>query len=642
MKLSVLNTPARYCTIVLSALSYICAGAQVPPSANPSPQAPAQPAASQSNPATGPSQQPNSPKQQKSSAIILNFQLRPLKGNTEDLFDPASTNNPGQTRADKFWVNGQVVDATQAESLSALSAGFAAYRLSAPAGCQAATTISAAEIGVSKPPTNSLPIDVGDRNNIDLPEIKQVDMQFIRQKMTQAAQALSSISPWIGSAITSQYGGVQGSTNTTSYFAAQATFAGQPQVQSTYNTGQPSTVQTSYNGQCPSGYFISGITAGNGITCSAVTATTPSTGPLSGSLSSTQVTTPTPSLQTQITAPAFAATVPAQPAATGALNPTSTVAPNPYDALSQQVELNSELLTYEALYSGLASDNSFISPAGAVGGPRHQVTLAFPIDVSPFTPYKGAVAEVRVFMIPARVKTAQPPAHPLSVVNLLPASNTYNVARATTDTKQFGAGVTLDLIGISATGGKTKSTLYLAKDTDTIALQYQNPVSGLDPDVKTPMGGAFRNLLPVGECSATGQDVWKKTADDPNYDRLRLAVQTGPREFGYPADSPSFLCPSGARQEPEFADYFCRDALARIQQKDRCGGPDLQKQLHVEVLRHHRFAQLFISRPVSHNGRPRSRRECKGHGKRLLYRSQHAGQNGKCEPGSGLHRKRSR
>jgi hypothetical protein len=74
-------------------------------------------------------------------------------------------------------------------------------------------------------------------------------------------------------------------------------------------------------------------------------------------------------------------------------------------------------------------------------------------------------------MVPWVAATNQSPSSPLSVINLLPASNTYNVARATTNTKQFGAGVTLDQIGVGATGGKTKSTLYLAKDTDTIALQ---------------------------------------------------------------------------------------------------------------------------------------------------------------------------
>jgi hypothetical protein len=173
----------------------------------------------------------------------------------------------------------------------------------------------------------------------------------------------------------------------------QLTTAGLPQNQTTCNTGQPTTVLNSYT---PARYVVTGITIGNGLTCTASTATPAPTSPSTGSLNATQVTTPTPSLQTQITAPAFAAAAPAQPTPTGALAPTSTIGANPYDILSREVELSSELLTYQALFSGLTSDNSYITPNGIVGGGRNQVTLAFPISVSPFTPYKGAVAEVRV------------------------------------------------------------------------------------------------------------------------------------------------------------------------------------------------------------------------------------------------------
>jgi len=404
---------------------------------------------------------------------------------------------------------------------------ISAYVITDGEGCFEAKTVSDAGLGTLNVPVTKLPHAFGGRNNITVPEIKLVDPQFIRQKLNQAAQALATLTPWNATAITNQYGATQGSTNTNSYFAGQLTTAGTPQVQSTYNTGQPSTTVTSYNGQCPANYYISAI-SGTSVTCTAVATPGTTAMPSSGSLNSTQVTTPSPSLQTQLTTPSFVATVPTQPTATGALTPSSTVAPNPYDILSQQVELNSELVTYQALFSGLASDNSYISNSGQVGGARQQVTLAFPVSVSPFAPYKGAVAEVRVFMIPSKAATANSsvPTSPLSVVNLLPASNTYNVAQATTNTKQFGAGVTLDLIGVGASGGKTKSTLYLAKDTDTIALQYANPIARIEKDVKKPITATFRELLPVGECEITSTTNWtaaSKLADE-KYDLSKAII----------------------------------------------------------------------------------------------------------------------
>jgi hypothetical protein len=116
----------------------------------------------------------------------------------------------------------------------------------------------------------------------------------------------------------------------------------------------------------------------------------------------------------------------------------------------------------------------------------------------------------------------------MSLVNLLPASNTYNVAQATTSTKQFGAGVTFSLIGVGVNGGKTKSALYLAKDTDTIALEYSNPAEARDNDAKKPLLATFRNMLPMGECDATRENAWEEDAtlasDKEPYDTQRAII----------------------------------------------------------------------------------------------------------------------
>ena len=428
-------------------------------------------------------------------------------------------------------VNGTVIPFGSTSQCYSTETELSVYILADGGGCLAAKTISQAQLSVPNQADPQPIPDAETQNNITLQEIKLVDQQFIRQKLNQAAQALANITPWNAAAITNAYGTIQGSTSANSFFSGQVTSAGLPQMQSTYNTGQPSMVQTNYSGQCPAGYYVSGITAGNGVTCATVTGTSAANSQLA-TLNSTQVTAPTPSLQTQVTSPAFAASVPSQPTASGALSPTSTIAPSSYDALTQQVELNSELLTYQVLFGGLASDNSYISSNGSVGGARRQITLAFPISVTPFAKYKGAVAEVRVFMLPTKPHISGTDTHdstnpPLSVVNLLPASNTYNVAKAATNTKQFGAGVTLDLIGVGATGGKTKSTLYLAKDSDTTALQYTNPIAGIDKDSKRPITMTFRSLLPMGPCDATSQVQWLSLADKGNNYDLRRAIAFG-------------------------------------------------------------------------------------------------------------------
>jgi hypothetical protein len=222
---------------------------------------------------------------------------------------------------------------------------------------------------------------------------------------------------------------------------------------------------------------------------------------------------PTPAASSTTT-PSAVPTAPAAPSTPA--SPTPVLAP--LDALTRQVELNAELLTYEAALNGFASDNLVIGSDGKISGTRRQVSMAFPISVNAYGPYNGAVAEVRIVLVPHTDSLGH-----LSVVNLLPDSRTYDVAKITTDTKQFGAGVTLDAVTLGVTSGKQKTAMYLAKDTDTIALQYPNPSAKADPDSKRQFGRGFRNLLPTGECLSTGVN-WKDMKTLVGYDPDRAIV----------------------------------------------------------------------------------------------------------------------
>jgi hypothetical protein len=140
------------------------------------------------------------------------------------------------------------------------------------------------------------------------------------------------------------------------------------------------------------------------------------------------------------------------------------------------------------LLQGASSDALLLTHGRAVGE-RAQTTLGFPISVDTPSDYAGAVAEVRILILPRHGQTVI--TQPVSIVNLLPAEKVYNVAKVTSDTKQFGVGVALQLISFGLVGGKSKDRLYLAKDTDTVALQYR---------VAAGLNGLSSSDLPWDEC----------------------------------------------------------------------------------------------------------------------------------------------
>ncbi|WP_125486725.1 hypothetical protein [Edaphobacter aggregans] len=354
------------------------------------------------------------------------------------------------------------------------------------------------------------PIDA----NITLGEAKAVDQLWLKQKLNAAVQALAGINPWSASQITSQYGAIQGSTNANSYIAGQLNNAGTPGAQIVTNNSPTSTTQNQYTAQCPSGFTAAAIATGNGVTCTANNGTA-STG--NATVTSIQTNPGTNSVQITQTVPAFTASVPSVPTGATAPSVPTNVGINPLDALSQQVQLNSELTMYQLLYNGTVSDNYAVNSSGAVTGIRRQMTLAFPVTISGFLPYKNALAEVRVILVPHAKQDDR-----MSLMNLFPQARTYNVARVTTNTKQFGAGVAIEALGIGVNGGKSKSTLYLVKDTDTVALQDPGFDTNVDKDGRSSIIHDFHNLSPVGECSSDLPNNLKKLGPDYDADNVLI------------------------------------------------------------------------------------------------------------------------
>jgi hypothetical protein len=427
-------------------------------------------------------------------------------------------------------VPGSLANAQTGDTITAIVPKSAASDSAEPASLSCSTIAISARFKSSaslpaKPYTPPPPT----ATNITVLEAKAVDQQWLRQKLNAAAQSLASINPWSAPQITGQYGTLQGVSNTSSYIAGQLSTAATPSYSVVSNNAPAPTTQTQYAAQCPSGYTPTAIATGNGVTCTANTGTTPISG--NATVTSVQTNPATNSLQITQTIPSLTPSTPTAPTpVTQPALPTNTGL-NPLDILAQQVQLNSELNMYQLLYNGAVSDNYSIGGNGEIDGVRRQMTLAFPVSISGFPPYKNALAEVRVIIVARRPSTSTsivqsiPPSQGsmasedrLSLINLFPQTRTYNVARVTTNTKQFGAGVAISALGVGINGGKSKSTLYLVKDTDTVALQEPAVIPPLDKDGHASLSDLFRTLSASGECNSAPWVGWTDELKALNYD----------------------------------------------------------------------------------------------------------------------------
>ncbi|HEY3973686.1 MAG TPA: hypothetical protein VGM18_11815 [Candidatus Sulfotelmatobacter sp.] len=373
-------------------------------------------------------------------------------------------------------------------------------------------------------------------NGIHVGAPKVYDSFLLRSKLNAAAQQLAAISPWNATAITNAYGTLQGVTRDVSYLAAQVTTAATPSIATTTNTGStilpPSVIQSGQcptgfaatgisstgvtctqlptqvqivgaTAQCPSGYYVSSTSAASSVNtnggptgtstttpsiiCSQIPGTgTPGTPPPNATLTTTNGT--PQATQVVTTSPSLSPTVPTAPTANPFSAPTN-LSVSAADMLAEQVQLNAQLQMYQMLLQGSQSDQFLLKNSRAVAA-RAQTTIGFQVSLSPPRQFKHAVAEVRVVIVPHPTTDRHfvPGTGNVSVVNLLPSQKTYNVAKITSNQKAFGAGAVIEQVNVGFSTGKSKDRLYLAKDTDTVALEYPNLTV---PDLKPPFPERF-------------------------------------------------------------------------------------------------------------------------------------------------------
>src|SRR5205085_11130774 len=109
---------------------------------------------------------------------------------------------------------------------------------------------------------------------------------------------------------------------------------------------------------------------------------------------------------------------------------------------------------------------------------------------------------VRIIVVP-------PPGRDgVSIMTLLPTEKTYNVAKITSHQGSFGAGVALEPVTAGVNTGRSKDRLYLAKDTDTLALQYHTPsVRSIGRPFPQKIHDVIKGLIEFQKLNPCAEDI---------------------------------------------------------------------------------------------------------------------------------------
>lgn len=397
-------------------------------------------------------------------------------------------------------------------------------------------------------------------NYITVGNAKVFDVALLQQMLNATATQLAAISGFSAGSITGAFGNLQGVTRDTSFLSAQVTTTPLPTVATSNSTGQtgnsqlvtgataPGQTTTTVTLQCPNGSLPtlgSGNTEGCSVPPSGTTPPTTSTGTITTNGTTTpgatsQQTTGNQTSQqsgTTSTTTGVAGTVPTAPTST-AFNAPTNIGVSSADILTEQVELNAQITTLRLLLQGALSDQYVIREMRPVAT-RKQTTLGFAITLDPPRQFRHAVAEVRVVIVP------EPGPDGVSIVNLLPAEKTYNVAKITSKQYSFGAGVAVSPVSVGVNTGKSKDRLYLAKDTDTLALQYIPPVplpsSKVLNEIPRPfpqkLHDKFKGLIDLmgtnelADCANPGDEG--EPGSEPDAASTKLITGTNATVFGW-------------------------------------------------------------------------------------------------------------
>jgi hypothetical protein len=369
-------------------------------------------------------------------------------------------------------------------------------------------------------------------NGITVAPSKVFDTFSLRQMLANTASQLAGVSGFNQASIVGAFGTLQGITRDASYVSAQLTTNATPTVSAVAANGTTgsNTLANSLgatnnltlggnNISCPPGSLPAVGTSGLPACAAVATALTGGSSNQTSSQLATGTTlnsaftgVQTNNQQNTVTTTSGGqvGTIAPVPIST-ALPPPTNVGVAASDMLAEQVQLNSQITTLRLLLQGSLSDQYLLKGSRAIGT-RQQTTVGFGISLNPPERYKHAVAEVKVWI------DSPPEQDPVSVMNLLPAEKTYNVAKITSHQSAYGAGVVVEAVNIGGAAGRSKDRLYLAKDTDTVALQYPRDKPGWPYGAERVPRSTQEHIRDVARQAKIWQHIEDECAEDPVHD----------------------------------------------------------------------------------------------------------------------------
>ncbi len=201
-----------------------------------------------------------------------------------------------------------------------------------------------------------------------------------------------------------------------------------------------------------------------------------------------------------VTQAAVPPSVPSVPSTSAGALP--SISPSAIGLLDQQMQLSSQLLSYQLLLTG--SEFARYTPGG---GEKDRIVIGFPITILPQSVHKNMAAEVEVIYYPPNAKQYEDPSEfqnhdpadtrvrkicdpnnflsgephaseacheqtaAVTIVNILPAERSYNTVGVTTDAKTFGIGSVIGTVNLGASTSSSSSTEYVVAQQDTVAYQ---------------------------------------------------------------------------------------------------------------------------------------------------------------------------
>lgn len=368
-------------------------------------------------------------------------------------------------------------------------------------------------------PTPSCGGSCNPRNGIKVGETKIFDDRSLSMKLQAIEANLAGFQFFDRASLAQAVGRLQGATEATSALAFSATTLPIPGVTTTSNAGTTSSLGRTFSDSYTTGATnSSGATNSTNTTNSTATTTgtaAPGTTTSSGNTIATGTTNnsgttsgetvsrgrtsnegATNSVATTITQAPISPIIPQLPGQTSAFSFQPNISVSAQDLLVEQENLTFQLLNLRTLLERALSDRIY-TRSGKMGdrdvlylGERPMVVVGFEISVDPQKQHQNAVAEAEITVTSAGASEAP------SIVMQLPKEKTYNVAAITKDSKAFSLGAVVKVINVGFAGSKTRESLYVVKDTDTVSLERITPdeVSSSIPNSVT-FGWQFRPVL---------------------------------------------------------------------------------------------------------------------------------------------------